>query len=130
MRDGSDIRTLTDAMKCLKNGEKVVLFPEGTRNKVSEEEFLPFHGGSALMSIKTKTPIIPFVICNRPKVFKKVHVVFGEPFELSEYYDRKLSREDYEEAERIIVNKMYDIREAHRTYLRERKAGKKKKCKS
>ena len=58
------------------------------------------------------------------------HVVFGEPFELSEYYDRKLSREDYEEAERIIVNKMYDIREAHRAYLRERKAGKKKKCKS
>ena len=130
MRDGSDIRALTDAMKCLKNGEKVVLFPEGTRNKVSEDEFLPFHGGSALMSIKTKTPIIPFVICNKPKVFKKVHVVFGEPFELSEYYDRKLSREDYEEAERIIVNKMYDIREAHRAYLRERKAGKKKKCKS
>lgn len=129
-RDGSDIRTLTDAMKCLKNGEKVVLFPEGTRNRVSEEEFLPFHAGAALMAIKTQTPILPFVVCSRPKLFKRVHVVFGEPFELSEYYDRKLSREDYEEAERKILEKMYSIRAAHRTYLKEKKESKKKKCKS
>ena len=128
MRDGSDIRTLTDAMRCLKNGEKVVLFPEGTRNRVSDEEFLPFHGGAALMAIKTKTPIIPFVSCSRPKLFKKVDVVFGEPFELSEYYDRKLSREEYAEAEEKIVQKMYALRSEHREYLKERKAGK-KKCK-
>lgn len=130
MRDGSDIRTLTDSMKCLKNGEKVVIFPEGTRNKVSEEEFLPFRGGSALLSIKTKTPIIPFVICSRPKVFKRVHVVFGEPFELTEYYDKKLSREDYEEADKKIVQRMYELRSEHMNYLKEKKAGKKKKCKS
>ena len=128
MRDGSDIRTLTDAMKCLKNGDKVVLFPEGTRNKVSEEEFLPFHAGAALMAIKTKTPIIPFVSCSRPKLFKRVHVVFGEPLELSEYYDRKLSREDYEEAEKIVVQRMYELRAEHRQYLKDKKAGK-KKCK-
>ena len=128
MRDGSDIRTLTDAMKCLKNGEKVAIFPEGTRNKVSEEEFLPFHAGAALMAIKTKTPIIPFVACNRPKLFKRVHVVFGEPFEFTEYYDRKLSREDYEEAEQKLVQKMYELRDGHRQYLKEKKAGK-KKCK-
>lgn len=130
MRDGSDIRTLTDAMKCLKNGEKVVLFPEGTRNKVSEEEFLPFHAGAALMAIKTKTPIIPFVACSRPRVFKRTHVVFGEPLELSEYYDRKLSREDYEEAEQKIVDTMYELRNAHRAYLKEKKERRKKKCKS
>ena len=130
MRDGSDIRALTDSMKCLKNGEKVVLFPEGTRNKVSEEEFLPFHAGAAMMAIKTKTPIIPFVICSRPKLFRRVHVVFGEPFELTEYYDRKLTREDYEDAEQKIVKRMYEIRDGHRAFLQEKKAGKKKKFKS
>lgn len=127
MRDGSDIRTLTDAMKCLKNGEKVVIFPEGTRNKTSDEEFLPFHGGFALMAIRTKSPIIPFVICNRPKVFRKTHVVFGEPMELTEYYDRKLSKEDYEEAERKVVQYMYALREEHRAYLKEKKTKKGKK---
>ena len=43
MRDGSDVRTIMDSMKVLKNGEKLSLFPEGTRNKTSDEEFLPFH---------------------------------------------------------------------------------------
>lgn len=109
-RDGSDVRTLIDATKVLKNGEKISLFPEGTRNKVSDEEFLPFHGGAALLAIKTKTPVIPFVICNRPHVWRLTHVVFGEPMELSEYYDRKLKPEDYAEADEKLKNRLYELR--------------------
>lgn len=93
-RDGSDVRTVMDAMRVLKNGEKISIFPEGTRNKVSDEEFLPFHGGAAMFAIKTKTPVIPFAICNRPKVFRKTHVVFGEPMEFTEYYGKKLKNNE------------------------------------
>lgn len=125
MRDGSDVRTLMDAMKVLKNGEKISMFPEGTRNMKSDEEFLPFHGGAALLAIKTKTPVIPFVICNRPKVFHMTHVVFGEPMELSEFYDRKLTQEDYALAEEKLKNRLYELRAEHRAML----AAKKKKKK-
>jgi 1-acyl-sn-glycerol-3-phosphate acyltransferase len=113
-RDGTDIRPIMDAMKVLKNGEKVSLFPEGTRNKVSEEEFLPFHGGAAMLAIKTKTPVIPFVVCNRPRVFRRTHVVFGEPMELSEYYGKKLTQEDYDEADDKIKNRLYELRAEYR----------------
>ncbi len=130
MRDGTDARTLMDALRILKNGEKVSLFPEGTRNRLSEEEFLPFHGGAALLAIKTKTPVIPFVICKKPRVFRKTHVVFGEPMELSAYYDRKLTQEDYEEAEKILRDRMYELRENFRAEQRAKKEKKKKKCKS
>ncbi len=109
-RDGSDVRTVMSSMKVLKNGEKLSMFPEGMRNKSGGDEFLPFHGGTALLAIKTKTPIVPFVICNRPKVFHVTHVVFGEPFELSEYYGRKLTAEDYAEAEEKLKNILYDMR--------------------
>ena len=125
MRDGTDVRTLMDAMKVLKNGEKVSLFPEGTRNMQSDEEFLPFHGGAALMAIKTKTPIIPFVICNRPRVFHCTHVVFGEPMELSDFYDKKLLPEDYERADEIIKNRLYELRQEHRDALASKKKKKK-----
>ena len=125
MRDGTDVRTLMDSIKVLKNGEKVSMFPEGTRNMKSDEEFLPFRGGSALMAIKTKTPIIPFVICNRPRVFHMTHVVFGEPMELSEFYDRKLSPEDYERAEELLKNRLYELRAEHRAYLASKKKKKK-----
>lgn len=125
MRDGSDVRTLMDSMKVLRHGDKISLFPEGTRNKQSEEEFLPFHGGAALLAIKTKTPVIPFVICNRPRVFHMTHVVFGEPMELSEYYDRKLTQEDYAEADEKLVRRLYALREEHREALRAKRGGKK-----
>ncbi|MDE5896762.1 MAG: 1-acyl-sn-glycerol-3-phosphate acyltransferase, partial [Clostridia bacterium] len=122
----SDVRTLMNSMKVLRNGEKISIFPEGTRNKLSDEEFLPFHGGAAMLAIKTKTPIIPFVICNRPRVFRKTHVRFGEPMELSEYYDRKLSSEEYEEAEEKLKQRLYELREEHRAYLADKKKKRKK----
>lgn len=121
MRDGSDVRTLMDAMRALKNGDKISMFPEGTRNMKSEEEFLPFHGGAALIAIKTKTPIIPFVICSRPKVFRRTHIVFGEPMEFSEYYGRKLTQADYEEADEKLKNRLYELRAEHRAMLRAKK---------
>lgn len=123
MRDGSDVRTVMESIKVLKNGEKISMFPEGTRNKQSDEEFLPFRAGAAMLAIKTKTPIIPFVICNRPKVFRRTHVVFGEPLELSEYYDRKLTSEDYTAAEEEIKQRLY----AMRAEFRAQRAAKKKK---
>ena len=127
MRDGSDVRTLMNAMKVLKNGEKLSLFPEGTRNRTEGDEFLPFRGGASLMAIKTKTPIIPFVICNRPRLFRMTHVVFGEPMELSEFYDRKLSPEDYERADAMLVARLYELREEHRAMLRAKKEKRRRK---
>ena len=121
MRDGSDVRTLMDSIKVLKNGEKLSLFPEGTRNKVSDEEFLPFHGGAALLAIKTKTPIVPFVICNRPHVFRVTHVMFGEPMELSEYYGKRMTSEDYAEADEKLKNRLYELREEYRASAKKKK---------
>ena len=110
MRDGTDVHTVMDAMRVLKNGEKISMFPEGTRNKTGSDEFLPFHGGSALLAIKTKTPVIPFVICTPPKFLRRTHVVFGEPMELSEYYDKKLTPADYEAAEEKLKARLYELR--------------------
>ncbi len=125
MRDGSDVRTIMDAMKVLKNGEKISLFPEGTRNKVSDETFLPFHGGAAMLAIKTKTPIIPIVICNRPHAFRMTHVVIGEPLELTEYYGRKLTAEDYAQADQQLADVLYSLRENFRKSRAAKKRGKK-----
>ncbi len=128
MRDGKDMRTVMDALKVLKNGEKVSTFPEGTRNKEGDgETFLPFHGGAAFLAIKTRTPVIPFVICNKPRVWHVTHVVFGEPMELTEYYDRKLTQADYDEADEKLKNRLYELRAEHRAMLAAKKNKKKRK---
>ncbi len=130
MRDGKDVRTVMDSLKVLKNGEKLSMFPEGTRNKEGDgETFLPFHGGAAFLAIKTKTPVIPFVICNKPKVWHITHVVFGEPMELSEYYDKKLTQADFDEADEKLKNRLYELRAEHRAMLAAKKQKKHKKNK-
>ena len=111
-RDGNDARALLDSLKCLKNNEKIVIYPEGSRNKVSDE-IRPFKHGAAVMAIRTKTPIVPLVICKRPKFFRCTPIMIGENIELTEYYDRKLTDEDYLEAEEKLRNALISLREEY-----------------
>ena len=126
-RDGNDARSLLDCFKCLKNNEKVCIFPEGTRNK-TEAELLPFHPGAAMMAIKCKAPIVPIVIYNKPKFFRLTHVLIGEPFELTEYYDRKLSEEELAQADECLRQRMLDMKKEHSEYLANKKKNKNKKA--
>lgn len=119
-RDGSDVRTLLDSIKCLKNGEKIVVFPEGTRNK-TDAEMLPFFHGATLMAIKTKTPIIPMMLYKKPRWFHMTHVLIGEPVELTEYYDRKLTGEEILEADNKLRDIMLNMRKEHAEFLTAKK---------
>ena len=123
-RNGNDVRALLDCLKCLKNGEKLAIYPEGTRNKVTEE-IQPFKHGAAAMAIKTKTPVIPMVIYHRPKFFRMTHVLIGDPVELTEYYDRKLSEEELAQADEKLRQIMIKMRSDHTEYLQNKKKGKK-----
>ena len=121
-RDGKDARGLLDCFKCLKNGEKICVYPEGTRNK-TDAEMLPFHHGAAMMAIRCKAPIVPIVIYSKPKYFRRTDILIGEPLELTQYYDRKLSEEEMAEADEFIRSHMLEMRRKHTEYLE----GKKKK---
>ena len=107
-RDGNDVRAIMQAMKRLKEGSVVCIFPEGTRNK-TEEMFLPFKSGAASLAIKTKTPIIPIVHIRKITFFRRIKFYCGEPFELTEFYDKKLTQEDMERADGILLQKMTEL---------------------
>lgn len=119
-RDGNDVRALLDCFKCLKNGEKVVVFPEGKRNK-TDEVLLPFKSGAAVMAIRTKTPVVPMVVYSKPRFFRFTHILIDEPFELSEYYDRKLTEEEILEADEKLRQHMLQMHVKHTEYLQSKK---------
>ena len=123
-RDGNDVRAMLDSMKCLKNGEKICIYPEGTRNKTSEP-MLPFHHGAAVMSIKTKAPIIPMVIYKKPRWFRMTHILIGDPLEFSEYYGKKMTEEEMASVDERLREYMLEMRKNHEEFL----ANKKKKNK-
>lgn len=126
-RDGTDVRATMDALKCLKNGEKISIFPEGTRNKDKKsDEMLPFKGGAAMMAIKAKAPIIPMAIYKRPRLFRTTHILIGEPFEFTEYYGVKMNEQLVAEADQKLRDKIEGLRKNHAEFLAAKKNKKKK----
>ncbi len=110
-RDGSasDVKAIMQAMKYLKNGENILIFPEGTRNK-ENVDMLPFKGGFAAIALKTRTPIIPIVQSGKAGLFKKNHVFFGAPVEFPEYYGKKITEEEIADCEKRLRDMMVKTR--------------------
>ncbi len=106
-REKPDLKSILAASKVLKNGSKLVIFPEGTRNKESDE-LQQIKGGTAVFAVKAKCPIVPMMMNSRAKPFRRTHLIVGEPFELSDYYNVKLTAEVIEEMDEIVRNKMLE----------------------
>ena len=108
-RDSGDVASMIKAVRIVKEGHKLVIFPEGTRNKTGTTELQPLKGGSGLIAVKTKAPIIPVMMIDRSRIFCKNHVYVGEPFYLTDYYDKKLSSNDIAEMEKQIKTQMLSV---------------------
>ncbi len=110
-RQANDISAIKNCMKYLKEGKKLFIFPEGTR-LVNEEEILgEIKGGLSLIAIKTQTPIVPIWIKEKPKLFRSSLYYIGKPYELSDFYGKKLDEQTLAEADKIVREKMLEVRE-------------------
>jgi len=110
-RGDADIEAAKAVLKVLKDGKKLLIFPEGTRNKEGNQIMGELKTGTARFAIKTKTPIVPMLYYQPPKLFRKNYLYIGEPFTLEEYYKAK-KPEEFKEATKIIVEKFAECRKA------------------
>ncbi len=111
-RQANDITAIKNCMKVLKEDKKLLIFPEGTRNKNKGEdlELGEIKGGAAMLAIKTKSPVVPIYINRRPKMFRKTTITIGDPFEFAEFYGDKLDSYVLDNAGEILANKMQALR--------------------
>ena len=97
LREG--LKVVLAAAEAMKGGQSVVIFPEGTRNRGSDErELLPFHEGSFEIATKSGCPIIPVSINHTSEIFEdqfpkvragRVILEYGTPIETKD-----MTRED------------------------------------
>lgn len=92
-RGKSDVGAIKEGMRTLKNGEKLLIFPEGTR--VKEGQSAEIHTGAAMFATRTGVPILPVYISPDKKWFRTTHVVFGQPY-TPEFEGKRPTSEDYE----------------------------------
>ena len=91
-RGKADIGAVKMAMKCLKNGERLLMFPEGTRHQ--DGDMRDAKTGCAMVAVRTGVPIVPVYVPMEKKWFRFTKVVFGEPY-YPQFEGVKANAEDY-----------------------------------
>lgn len=107
-RDGTGLSAMRQSLSALKDEKVLGIFPEGTR--VKEADIESAKPGIALIAIKSKSPIIPIYIESNYKPFSKVKVNVGELITYEEYYDKRLTTEDYKDISKDIMKNIYELK--------------------
>lgn len=102
-REGRDVAAIQTAMRALRSGSKVLIFPEGTRirgGKTAEP-----HDGAVVIASRMNVPIVPIYLTAKKRLFGRIDLVFGKP--IAPPFDRKKATE--EELNRATVEMMAKI---------------------
>ncbi|MBF7097627.1 lysophospholipid acyltransferase family protein [Alkalibacter mobilis] len=106
-RGEADVTAIKSALRVLKSGKILGIFPEGTRVKTGEEK--KPESGTALLAIKSKSKIVPIGIEGSYKLGSKLKLIIGTPIELNEYYGKKPDKENLEKASSEIMKKIKEL---------------------
>ena len=83
-RDGTDIQAVKTAMKAIREGDNLLIFPEGTtiRNGVGTHDGLPAHAhsGIAVIGVRAGATLVPVFADGKKRLFHKTRIIFGKPY--------------------------------------------------
>ena len=84
-RGSNDISTVRTSIQAIKDGDNLLIFPEGTvvRNGVGYVDGLPAHAkaGAAMIGVRTGATLIPVFMDGEKKLFHRTRIIFGEPYQ-------------------------------------------------
>lgn len=106
-REKADITSTKTALKYLKEGEVLGIFPEGTR--VKNKDLNTVKGGTALLALRSNSKVVPVYIEGNYKLFSKMNIYIREAMELEVEDRKKLDNEDYEKLTKNIMKRIYEI---------------------
>ena len=103
-RGTGDINAMRSMMRFLKGGEKVFIFPEGTRT--GEDNMVDAKTGAVRLASKLNVPIVPVYIPRHKKYFHRVEVIIGEPYSVHGH-----NHDEYEQLSDGIMERIYELRD-------------------
>jgi 1-acyl-sn-glycerol-3-phosphate acyltransferase len=100
-REIADIGAIKTALRSVRDGAKLIIFPQGTR---STDETTS-KDGAAMLAIKTKAPVLPMYISENKGFRCKAFVVIGKPF-----YPEQNTK-DYSAVSADIMHRIFALRD-------------------
>lgn len=117
-RDGNDLGATKAAIKVLRDGKLLGIFPEGGIRS-GEDEQLGGKSGVALLALKTGAPVVPAHISGTPRQDSVLRAIltpsrssvrFGEPIVFTAPEGRKPTREEIDSVTRQILDRVVALR--------------------
>lgn len=118
-RKGQDMAPTREAIRRLKDGRVVALFPEGGINLGTD--LMEPNPGIAFLALKAQVPVYPIYIHDAPqdgdsmvdpflkRCRVRVRITYGEPIDLSEFYGQRLNQERLAEVTNLLMGKLAEL---------------------
>ncbi|MGA2394896.1 MAG: lysophospholipid acyltransferase family protein [Candidatus Lustribacter sp.] len=108
-REAGGVAAVRAALRALKDGRCVGIFPEGTRNLTGRAEG---KGGAALLGALSGAPVVPAAISGtrHARPFQRIRVIYGEPVHVER--NRKADGDDLEKWTAEIMRRIRALEES------------------
>ena len=107
-RGHADVHAVKEALKWLKEGQKLLVFPEGTR--VREGEDVAAKTGAAMFATRSGVPLVPIYIQRKKRLFARNAVVIGQPYH-PQYAGRKPTPEELDAITGDLMDRVHALGE-------------------
>ena len=107
-RGGTDVNAIKTGLRCLKDDQQLLIFPEGTR--VKDGSRVTPKRGVALLASRTDTPILPVYLSTKRRPFGPMTCIIGEPYRL-DFEGNRPTDIQLEEAAVALMDRIYEMGE-------------------
>jgi 1-acyl-sn-glycerol-3-phosphate acyltransferase len=118
-RGGIDRKSWDIFVSLVKRGECVMLFPEGTRT--IDGQLQPGKPGAGMLIYKARAVVVPVYAHGvfdawpkgqkGPSLFKRITVKYGEPMDLTYYFDMEESKDVYTQITDAVMKRIAQLKE-------------------
>ena len=106
-RGQGDLEALRTAVELCRQGEIVVMFPEGTRRKkgLRKKHEARAHTGAARIALEAGVPLVPAAIAGTDRLTRlgPLRVAYGPPLALDDLRGRELKEAAHEATDRLMA---------------------------
>ena len=86
-RGGADVGAIRHTIEILGEGRSVGMFPQGHRRKGVDPRTTDVKTGAVMIALRSGVPLLPAYIKvkdNKPRLFRRIDIIFGEPITVEE----------------------------------------------
>ncbi len=108
-RKGGDLHAIKQALKVIKEGKALFIFPEGTRSKTGKP--IKPKAGVGFLLWHCQAPVIPIRVFNTEKLpfTRNLKVVIGKPF-MIEKHEEKQTKEQFQDIANQVMQQIIKLK--------------------